>query len=133
MDLNILTVVFRENKKDKTIEMFYYNDRKDLECFSLEYAHNIACYQYYIQDTKLIKDSNDNRIQKIINYYQDDTTLLRIKQKLSRDKLSVKQQIKELKKYTTIKQINYLGNNKYMVYYNMFNSLVTDIKTTVLS
>jgi len=47
----MLNVTFRKNKKFGEIEMFYYNDRKDLECVCISEGHNVANYDYYIKNT----------------------------------------------------------------------------------
>lgn len=81
-----LKVVFRYNKKFNYVEMFYYNEFKELVCFCLEECHSTASYNYYLS-TKLINDPLKNdRVLKIINYYENgqDPIKLKIMKKLKR-------------------------------------------------
>lgn len=63
-----LTVTFRHNKKYDIVEMFFYDDNKDLNCFCMKEGHNIASYEYYLS-TFPIKDIENNRDVEIIKKY----------------------------------------------------------------
>jgi hypothetical protein len=65
-----LKVVFRYDKKANFTTMFFYDDRKNIECFTMSEGHNSACYNYYLS-CKLITDIENNRdVQTIIKYYE---------------------------------------------------------------
>lgn len=38
-------------EKDGTPALFYYDERKDLVCFTFNEGHSTACHEYYTRDT----------------------------------------------------------------------------------
>lgn len=91
-----LNVTFRYCKKFEEVEMFYYDERKDLVCVTMSEGHTTACYAYYTDDTRPIKENNGKytatlkgkeidctqEVQKLINWYSD--VELKIVQRLKR-------------------------------------------------
>ena len=80
-----IEVVFRYDKEYDYVQMFYYDEHKSLVCFCLEEGHGEAGIPYY-RSTKHTNgeqpQSIKDKIQRIINYYTDDETELRVMKKL---------------------------------------------------
>jgi len=87
-----IEVVFRYNKIFDVVEMFYYDEHKDLVCFSLEEGHTIASYEYYLSCNPISLGALSplrKKYEAIINYYENDgTTHLRIMNRLKYKKCS---------------------------------------------
>jgi hypothetical protein len=79
-----IDVAFRYDKKWDRVEMFYYDEHKELVCFSREGGHGVACYEYYLSckpiDTKNQKQMDAYRA--IAKYYVDDDTKIRVMKRL---------------------------------------------------
>lgn len=79
--MNKIKVVFRYNKDFDYVEMFYYDERKDLVCFCLEEGHSTASYLYYKNDTVPVP-ADDTRLQSrvtaIKKYYKSSPDRLEV-------------------------------------------------------
>jgi hypothetical protein len=85
-----IEVAFRYNKKYDYVEMFYYDEYRGVEnsliSFCMEEGHGKACYEHYLSlkplDTK--SQHQMDKYRKIVNYYTDIKTKLRVMKRLKR-------------------------------------------------
>ena len=82
-----IDVVFRYDKKFNYVQMFYWDEHKQLVCFCMEEGHGEASYEYYLSTQHLngeITEEQEQKIQKIVNFYNDDETEIRVMKRLQR-------------------------------------------------
>lgn len=79
-------------EKDGTPALFYFDEHKDLVCFTFEEGHNIASYGYYTDNTVGLNRHDDwcyypEKIQSIKDKFQNhyDGVTLDFKLTLKRD------------------------------------------------
>ena len=80
-----IEVSFRYCPKFERVEMFYYDEYKNLMSFCMEEGHNEASHDYYLSlkhtNGKQSKEIQEN-IKRITNYYNDEETQIKVMKKL---------------------------------------------------
>lgn len=100
-----LTVTFRYNKKYDVVEMFFYDDNKDLNCFCMKEGHSQASYNYYLSNSKIDDIENNRDVDIIKKYYENypNSIKLNIVKRLQDEKTKIKN-IRPAEKTTRQKQ-----------------------------
>lgn len=87
--MQTINCVIRLAKFNDDLELFYYDERKDLTCFSMTYGHSMACLEYMYNDTLPLKTENQSaQAQALLDSYNaidnDGSVVFVLKKRLNR-------------------------------------------------
>ena len=79
----LIKATIRYNSKFNYIELFYYNEHKELVSYCQEEGHNSCCYDYYLS-TKPISNYPHlkEQAERLVKLYEDEATKVMVMKRL---------------------------------------------------